>query len=154
PPFVSSPTSSAAGGRTSDDDTKGEIPMTSVPRHPVPGPDSDRLPTDDLLAVSIAVLRHVRRWSQSELAQASGLTNSAISDYERNKVDPQTRSLIRLVEAMGYPLSALDLTRDFILRLRALIGLPDASPGEIAAPASSTAEARRREIALVASEGG
>ncbi|HEV7515795.1 MAG TPA: helix-turn-helix domain-containing protein [Thermoanaerobaculia bacterium] len=132
--------------------------MKNVPRHPAPPApvdDSDRLATDDLLAVSIALLRLVRRWSQSELAQASGLTNSAISDYERNRVDPQTRSLFRLVESMGYPLSALDMTRDFVLSLRAQIATGAASPaaaGPFTTP-SVPADPRRREIAVLASEG-
>ncbi len=117
---------------------------------------ADHLATDDLLAVSLSLLRLVRRWSQSDLAEASGLTNSAISDYERNRVDPQTRSLFRLVGAMGYPLSALDQTRDFILMLRAQIG-PGARDPAAAATAFSApppgADPRRQEIALLASEG-
>jgi transcriptional regulator with XRE-family HTH domain len=131
--------------------------MTRVPRHPAPpaSEDSDRLATDDVLAVSLALLRLVRRWSQSDLAEAAGLTNSAISDYERNKVDPQTRSLLRLVEAMGYPLSVLDQARDFVLSLRAQIGAGAASGagGEPFTTPSPATDPRRREIAMVASEG-
>jgi transcriptional regulator with XRE-family HTH domain len=130
-----------------------------LPAHPaspasVSEPDSDTLATSDLLALTIAILRLVRRWSQSELAEASGVTNSAISDYERGKVDPQTRNLMRLLQAMGYPLSAIDLTRDFILMLRAQLGAhasPPAVPADPAAPARPSS--RRRDIALVAAEG-
>ena len=37
-----------------------------------------------------------RRMSQSELAETAGVTNSAISDYERGKVDPQAATLREL----------------------------------------------------------
>jgi transcriptional regulator with XRE-family HTH domain len=37
--------------------------------------------TNDDLAVTLSILRIVRRWSQSELAEAAGVINSAISDY-------------------------------------------------------------------------
>jgi transcriptional regulator with XRE-family HTH domain len=62
---------------------------------------------NDDLAVTLSILRIIRRWSQSELAEAAGVTNSAISDYERGKVDPQTQTLQKLVRALGLPLSAL-----------------------------------------------
>ncbi len=126
-----------------------------LPASPTSEPSFDRLASDDLLAVSLSLLRLVRRWSQSELAEASGLTNSAISDYERNRVDPQTRSLFRLVGAMGYPLSALDQTRDFILMLRAQIGPGVEDPAAAAAfsAPSPGPDPRRQEIALLASEG-
>jgi transcriptional regulator with XRE-family HTH domain len=126
-----------------------------LPAPPTSEPSFEPLPSDDLLAISIALLRLVRRWSQSELAEASGLTNSAISDYERNRVDPQTRSLLRLVGAMGYPLSALDQTRDFILRLRAQIGPGGKDPSAAAAfsAPSPGVDTRRQEIAVLATEG-
>jgi transcriptional regulator with XRE-family HTH domain len=116
---------------------------------------SDTLATNDLLALSIAILRIVRRWSQSDLAQASGLVNSAISDYERGKVDPQTRSLLRLLDAMGYPLSVLDQTRDFILLLRAQMGGSDSPPvtPDASDPASTRQRSRKRDIALIAAQG-
>jgi len=34
---------------------------------------------NDDLAVTLAILRSIRRWRQSELAEAAGVTNSAIS---------------------------------------------------------------------------
>src|SRR5947199_9509365 len=71
------------------------------------------------LAVTLAILRNIRRWSQSELAQAAEVTNSAVSDYERGKVDPQTQTLQKLVRALGLPLSALDQTQAFIQIIRA-----------------------------------
>ena len=50
--------------------------------------EEDRVSYD--LAVTLGILRIIRRMSQSDLATAAGVTNSAISDYERGKVDPQS----------------------------------------------------------------
>src|SRR5712691_745488 len=79
--------------------------------------------SNDDLAVTLSILRIIRRWSQSELAEAAGVTNSAISDYERGKVDPQTQTLQKLVRALGLPLSALDQTQSFIQIIRAQMNL-------------------------------
>ena len=80
--------------------------------------------TNDDLAVTLSILRIIRRWSQSELAEAAGVTNSAISDYERGKVDPQTQTLQKLIRALGLPLSALDQTQAFIQMIRAQMSAP------------------------------
>src|SRR5579864_2233533 len=74
--------------------------------------------SNDDLAVTLSILRIIRRWSQSELAEAAGVTNSAISDYERGRVDPQTKTLQKIIRALGLPLSALDQTQAFILSVR------------------------------------
>src|SRR5436309_10742966 len=79
---------------------------------------------NDDLAVTLSILRIVRRWSQSELAEAASVTNSAISDYERGKVDPQTQTLQKIMGALGYPMSALDQTAAFIRLLKAQMGTP------------------------------
>src|SRR4051812_16822403 len=114
------------------------------------------------LAVTLAVLRIIRRWSQSELSEAAGVTNSAISDYERGKVDPQTQTLQKLVRALGLPLSALDQTQSFIQLIRAQMVMDEdgANEGQ-GAPLFSNAQALspeereiRTEIAQIASEGG
>jgi len=114
--------------------------------------------TNDDLAVTLAILRIIRRFSQSELAEAAGVTNSAISDYERGKVDPQTQTLQKLVRALGLPLSALDQTQAFIQILRAQMSAPAGekdSPHFSSAPEISPEERElRAEIALIASEGG
>jgi transcriptional regulator with XRE-family HTH domain len=129
--------------------------MTDAPRALPP-----KTTTHDL-AVSLAILRIIRGRSQSELAEAAGVTNSAISDYERGKVDPQTQTLQKLLRALGLPLSALDQTQAFILLIRSQMtagGAP--SPGEASLPFSDAAalspeeRAVRREIAEVASEAG
>ncbi len=118
---------------------------------------------NDDLAASLSILRTIRRWSQSELAEAAGVTNSAISDYERGKVDPQTQTLQKLVRALGLPLSALDQTLAFIQIIRAQMLVDTDAPAERerASPLFSEASAlsprereRRAEIAEIASEGG
>jgi transcriptional regulator with XRE-family HTH domain len=114
------------------------------------------------LAISLTILRTIRRWSQSELAEAAGVSNSAISDYERGKVDPQSQTLQKLVRALGLPLSALDQTQAFIQIVRAqmITGESGAAAGGgpagfSAASALSLAEREMRaEIAQIASEGG
>jgi transcriptional regulator with XRE-family HTH domain len=120
--------------------------------------------TNDDLAVSLSILRIIRRWSQSELAEAAGVTNSAISDYERGKVDPQTQTLQKLIRALGLPLSALDQAQAFIQMIRAqmtssesvnLQAEGEAQGGFSSALALSPAEREMRaEIAQIASEGG
>jgi transcriptional regulator with XRE-family HTH domain len=114
--------------------------------------------TNDDLAVTLSILRIVRRWSQSELAEAAGVTNSAISDYERGKVDPQTQTLQKLIRALGLPLSALDQTQAFIQTIQAQMSTPaeaEDSPHFSGAPEISPEERElRAEIAQIASEGG
>ena len=116
---------------------------------------------NDDLAVTLSILRSIRRWSQSELAEAAGVTNSAISDYERGKVDPQTQTLQKLVRALGLPLSALDQTQAFIQMIRAQMDTGEPVEGEglsnlfsNASTVSPQERARRAEIAEIASEGG
>jgi transcriptional regulator with XRE-family HTH domain len=119
--------------------------------------------TNDDLAVTLSILRIVRRWSQSELAEAAGVTNSAISDYERGKVDPQTQTLQKLIRALGLPLSALDQSQAFIQMIRAqmtsLETVDSQAEGETqgfssASDLSPVEREMRAEIAQVASEGG
>jgi transcriptional regulator with XRE-family HTH domain len=118
---------------------------------------------NDDLAASLSILRTIRRWSQSELAEAAGITNSAVSDYERGKVDPQTQTLQRLVRALGLPLSALDQTLAFIQIIRAQMLVDTDAPAESerasalfsqASAISPRERERRAEIAAVASEAG
>ncbi len=114
---------------------------------------------NDDLAVTLSILRMIRRWSQSELAESAGVTNSAISDYERGKVDPQTQTLQKLVRALGLPLSALDQAQAFIQTIRAQMageeeGTADSPLFSSASALSPQERARRVEIAEIASEGG
>jgi transcriptional regulator with XRE-family HTH domain len=123
----------------------------------------DHLGQNDLLGVSLAILRNIRRMSQSDLAEASGVTNSAISDYERCKVDPQSATLQRLFRAgLDLPISALEETQAFILRIRSQVGAqddlhqPERTTQETIDLAAFHAEEReiRAEVAILAGEGG
>src|SRR4029078_11105926 len=109
--------------------------------------------SNDDLAVTLSILRIIRRWSQSELAEAAGVTNSAISDYERGKVDPQTQTLQKLVRALELPPSTLDQTQAFIQVIRVQTSAAAGeSPSFSSAPEVSPAERElRAEIALIAS---
>jgi transcriptional regulator with XRE-family HTH domain len=66
------------------------------------------------IARALTVLRVARGWNQDELARASEVRPSAISDYERGRKMPELETLRRLLAAMGYPLAAIDFTRAFI----------------------------------------
>jgi transcriptional regulator with XRE-family HTH domain len=48
---------------------------------------------DDEIALALTLLRSVRRWNQDALAKASGVRNSAISDYERGRKLPELATL-------------------------------------------------------------
>jgi transcriptional regulator with XRE-family HTH domain len=78
-----------------------------------------RLSLDDEVALTITLLRQVRGWNQDDLAKASGVGNSAISDYERSRKLPELATLGRLLDAMGFPLAAIDVTRQYVETLRA-----------------------------------
>jgi transcriptional regulator with XRE-family HTH domain len=71
------------------------------------------------LSIVLTVLRVVRGWNQDDLARASGIRNTSLSDYERGRKVPELKTLRRLVAAMGYPLSAVDSAGAFIHSLRA-----------------------------------
>jgi transcriptional regulator with XRE-family HTH domain len=74
--------------------------------------------TDGDVSVALTVLRVVRGWNQDDLSRASGVRNSAVSDYERGRKVPGLKTLIRLISSMGYPLSAIDHVMSFIAALR------------------------------------
>jgi transcriptional regulator with XRE-family HTH domain len=71
------------------------------------------------LAVSITLLRLTRGWRQDQLAQAAGITNSALSEYERGKKIPELKTLRKIVSALGYSLSAFERIEAFLAELRA-----------------------------------
>ena len=71
------------------------------------------------LAPVLTVLRVCRGWTRTELAKAAGVPNSSLSQYERGQKTPELRTLSRLVEAMGFPLAAVDATKNFLGTLRA-----------------------------------
>jgi len=92
---------------------------------------------------SLAILRISRGWSQDQLARASGITNSALSEYERGKKVPELKSLRKLVSALGYSLSALELAEDFLRELQAgshLEARPEEDGGYTLVPTSGRRE--------------
>jgi transcriptional regulator with XRE-family HTH domain len=70
------------------------------------------------LSVALTVLRAIRGWTQEDLARASGVRASSLSEYERGRKIPELKTLQRLVAAMGFPLAALDHAQTFIHALR------------------------------------
>lgn len=56
----------------------------------------------------LAVLRAGRGWSQADLARASGVPASSISQYEAGKKLPELASLMRMLSAMEYEFADLD----------------------------------------------
>jgi transcriptional regulator with XRE-family HTH domain len=113
------------------------------------------------LAVALSVLRVVRGWSQEDLAKASGIRVSSLSQYERSKKIPELVSLRKVVGAMGYPLSAIEEAQNFVYRIRQRRGeIGDEASGaseveaqipELGAGAPATV---RWEIEQVAAGGG
>ena len=71
------------------------------------------------LGLALTLLRIVREWNQDELANASGVRSSSISDYERGKMVPGLKILQRLLGAMGYPLWAIEHSQNFVDAVRA-----------------------------------
>ena len=71
------------------------------------------------LGRAITLLRVVRGWNQGDLAQAAGVAPTAISEYECGRKIPGLATLERLLEAMEFPLSAIDHTRNYIASLMA-----------------------------------
>jgi transcriptional regulator with XRE-family HTH domain len=70
-------------------------------------------------SIALSILRISRGWSQDQVAKASGITNSALSEYERGKKVPELKSVRKIVKALGYELSAIERTEDFLRELRA-----------------------------------
>ncbi len=120
--------------------------------------EEDRVSDD--LAVTLGILRIVRRMSQSDLAEAAGVTNSAISDYERGKVDPQSQTLRKLLRGLDLPVSILDQAQAFIETVRSQVGarvqghLEPAPAVAMDLPGEARLDLKlRTEVALLASEG-
>jgi len=88
------------------------------------------------VGVALTVLLVVRGWNQDDLAKASGVRNSSVSEYERGRKVPELKTLERLVTAMGYPLSAIDQARVFVEALRSGSALFD--PTMLRRPAAET----------------
>jgi tetratricopeptide (TPR) repeat protein/DNA-binding XRE family transcriptional regulator len=116
-----------------------------------------RTAVDRDLGLVITILREIRGWNQQELAHAAGLRESSISDYEGGKVTPELKNLRRVLAALGYSLTAVDETLQFITLMRgqsADAGLVEGRAGDrvsvrvdaLAAQAGRTMEAFARSF--------
>ena len=72
------------------------------------------------LGEAIQILRASVGWNQAKLAKRARVRPSALSQYEADKQVPELPSLIRILEAMGYRLSELDTSRDFLVHLKSV----------------------------------
>lgn len=77
--------------------------------------------------MALTILRIARGWTQDDLARATGVANSSISEYERGRKVPELSTLRRLLDAMGYPLGAIDRTQGFIASLHSEAALAAAA---------------------------
>jgi transcriptional regulator with XRE-family HTH domain len=75
---------------------------------PAPGHDLGRV---------LAVLRASRSLSKTDLANASGVPSSNISQYELGHQVPELKTLRRLLTAMGYTLAAIEPTERYLAHL-------------------------------------
>jgi transcriptional regulator with XRE-family HTH domain len=92
-------------------------------------------------SVALSILRISRGWSQDQVAREAGITNSALSEYERGKKTPELKSVRKIVTALGYPLSAIERTEEFLETLRAeslLEARPEPDGGVSLVPLSRT----------------
>jgi transcriptional regulator with XRE-family HTH domain len=89
------------------------------------------------LALALAVVRVIRGWTQEELADASGVRASSISDYERGRKTPEMRTLQRLLAAMELPLAAVDEAQRCVSRIRGLKAAFDGEAGDLEGNAAS-----------------
>ena len=80
--------------------------------------DEDKLSE---LGLAIFLARTLRGWTQTDLADASGLTNSMVSEFERGRRTPSKKSLERLTEAMGVPLESLQALIPALASLRGVV---------------------------------
>ena len=60
------------------------------------------------LRLIVVFLRSVRRWTQEELSQASGVDRGLISDYELGDKAPSNKTLARLTAGVGLPYSLVE----------------------------------------------
>jgi transcriptional regulator with XRE-family HTH domain len=60
------------------------------------------------LRLIVVFLRSVRRWTQEELARASGVDRGLISDYELGDKAPTSKTLARLAAGAGLPYSFVE----------------------------------------------
>jgi transcriptional regulator with XRE-family HTH domain len=59
------------------------------------------------LAKQIVSLRAEKQWSQEVLAERSSIQRSYIADLERGQRNPSVRTLVKIANALGIPVSSL-----------------------------------------------
>jgi tetratricopeptide (TPR) repeat protein/transcriptional regulator with XRE-family HTH domain len=115
------------------------------------GDDPSQIDPD--FGLSLAVLRVGRGWSQADLARASGVPASSISQYESGKKLPELASLMRILSAMDYGFSDLDRARMFLLESHLRRGSAEAWP-KVEAGTCGHSGSLAQQIASMASEAG
>lgn len=65
-------------------------------------------------ARGIALLRVVRGWTMTELAQRAGVGTSTVSNLENGSVEPEPATVGKLLEALELPPVALEDAMDFV----------------------------------------
>lgn len=99
------------------------------------------------LRLIVAFFRSLRKWTQEELSQASGVDRGLISDYELGKKAPTQRTLERLAEGVGLPYSYVDsLLPLFRLARREVEKRPASGESEKAAVEESCVEEEARVV--------
>jgi transcriptional regulator with XRE-family HTH domain len=117
-----------------------------MPQKPPPSWSAE----EEELDVMLVILRSALRWKQNDLAGASGIGNSSISDYERRKKVPGRKNLRKLLDAMGYRPGVLDYTRRFLHELRTSQRLPEDEAGAAVVALDGAAQAAAADTALLA----
>ncbi len=96
----------------------------------------------------LAVLRASRGLSKTDLANASGVPSSNISQYELGNQVPELKTLRRLLAAIGYTLAVIEPTERFLAQLdcpqHSMSGLADLPNERIDAVAAEAAKAAFR----------
>ena len=59
------------------------------------------------LAAVLRSLRKTKGWSQDQLAERAFMHRSYVADLERASRNPSVRTLVKLADALGVPISAL-----------------------------------------------
>jgi transcriptional regulator with XRE-family HTH domain len=77
-------------------------------------------PRNTPLGQSLIILRVIRGWERPQLADAIGMREPTLDNWERGKARPRTMDVLdRLVEALGFPPVMLGRTLSFVQSARA-----------------------------------
>jgi transcriptional regulator with XRE-family HTH domain len=78
----------------------------------MPSPDPDASPSDVNLGAVVQAIRLRRGWTLTQLSERCGLSPSALSKIERNKLSPTYSNLARLARGLEVNISQLFGTRE------------------------------------------